>query len=214
MQIMLCAATEMEIAPTITFLQANNFAVEVLITGVGLPAAMYQLTKKICKTKPQYIVQAGIAGCINKDLFLGDVVVVENDTIGDLGVEEKEGFRSVFNMGFADKNKWPWYEGKLTNPTKEYRNAGLTIVDAITVNEVSTNSNRINYYREQLHAAIETMEGAALHYVGLMENIPFMQIRSLSNYIGERDKTKWNLHGAIINLNVELQRQFINHFTT
>jgi futalosine hydrolase len=35
------------------------------------------------------------------------------------------------------------------------------------------------------------MEGAALHYTCLMEKIPFMQLRSISNYIAERDKSKW-----------------------
>lgn len=213
MKILLCAATEMEIAPTIKFLQANNFPVDILITGVGLPTAMYELTKEVCTQQPEYIVQAGIAGCINKHLSLGEVVVVESDTIGDLGVQEKDGFHSVFEIGFADKNKAPWHDGKLTNNSKEYRHAGLTIVDAVTVNEISTNAERINYYRDQLHAGIETMEGAALHYVGLMEDIPFMQIRSLSNYIGERDKAKWDLHDAISNLNSELQRLFKNYFS-
>ncbi|HZH64796.1 MAG TPA: futalosine hydrolase, partial [Flavisolibacter sp.] len=120
MQILLCAATEMEIASTIKFLRTKNLPVEVLITGVGLPLAMYELTKKICQNKPQYLVQAGIAGCFSKHLFLGDVVVVESDTTGDIGVQEKEGFHSVFDLGFADKNKWPWVDGKLTNSRKDY----------------------------------------------------------------------------------------------
>ena len=50
----------------------------------------------------------------------------------------------------------------------------------------------------------ESMEGAALHYVCLMENIPFVQIRSISNYIGERNKKKWNMMDSINNLNIEL----------
>lgn len=213
MQILLCAATEREIAPTIKFIEATNLAVDVLITGVGLPSSVYAITKKVCAQKPSFIIQAGIAGCISKQLSLGDVVVVESDTVGDLGVEEKEGFWSVFDMGFLNKEAWPWQDGKLTNNSKEYRYAGMPIVDAVTVNEVSTKPERINYYKEQLQATIETMEGAALHYVGLMENIPFMQVRSLSNFIGERDKAKWELPIAISNLNRELQRLLKNHFT-
>ncbi|ULT38317.1 hypothetical protein KRR40_24600 [Niabella defluvii] len=50
------------------------------------------------------------------------------------------------------------------------------------------------------------MEGAALHYVALMEKIPFLQIRGISNYVGERDKRKWNFKDAIDNLNNELVR--------
>jgi futalosine hydrolase len=58
------------------------------------------------------------------------------------------------------------------------------------------------------------MEGAALHFVALMENITFLQLRSVSNYVGERDKTKWDLSGAINNLNKQLQdliSQHLNH---
>ena len=32
-------------------------------------------------------------------------------------------------------------------------------------------------------------------------NIPFLQIRAVSNYIGERDKEKWKMKEAINNLN-------------
>ena len=48
------------------------------------------------------------------------------------------------------------------------------------------------------------MEGAALHYVSLMEKIPFIQIRSISNYIAERNKRNWNMKEAVENLNKEL----------
>ncbi|MFZ1371603.1 MAG: futalosine hydrolase, partial [Ferruginibacter sp.] len=57
---------------------------------------------------------------------------------------------------------------------------------------------------KQFKPGIETMEGAALHYVCLQENIPFLQIRSISNYVGERDKIKWKLKEAIENLNTDL----------
>ncbi len=173
---------------------------------------MYALTKKVCVARPDYILQAGIAGGINTYLQLAEVVVVESDTIGDIGVEEKEGFTSIFEMGFVDKNSFPWNNGKLTNNTKEYRQAGLTIVDAVTVNQVSTNGERIEYYQKKLNASIESMEGAALHFVGLMEDIPLMQIRAISNTIGERDKTKWRMHEAITNLNYEVQRLIKNYY--
>ena len=45
------------------------------------------------------------------------------------------------------------------------------------------------------------MEGAAFHYVCLMKNIPFLQLRAVSNYIGERDKSKWKIAEAIEEVN-------------
>ena len=89
--------------------------------------------------------------------------------------------------------------------THEYlRHSGLPAVKAITVNKLSDSELQKQQYIIAFDADIESMEGAALHYVCLQENIPFLQIRSVSNYIGERDKTKWKLKEAIENLNSEL----------
>jgi len=48
------------------------------------------------------------------------------------------------------------------------------------------------------------LAGAGLHFVGLQEKIPFLQLRAVSNDIGVRDKTKWNIRLAIDRLNGEL----------
>jgi futalosine hydrolase len=45
------------------------------------------------------------------------------------------------------------------------------------------------------------MEGAALHYVCREANIPFIQLRAVSNYIGERNKANWKIKEAVDNLN-------------
>ena len=76
----------------------------------------------------------------------------------------------------------------------------------MTINEITTSKEKIAYYKNELNAQVETMEGAALHYVCLQENVSFLQIRSLSNFVGERDKNKWRLKEAIASLNSELQR--------
>ncbi len=54
--------------------------------------------------------------------------------------------------------------------------------------------------RQKYNAHLETMEGAAFHYVCLQKEIPFLQIRGISNYVGERDKSKWKMEEAIDNL--------------
>ena len=45
------------------------------------------------------------------------------------------------------------------------------------------------------------MEGAAFQYVARQANIPFLQIRAVSNYIGERNKYNWKIKESIANLN-------------
>ncbi|MGV3656400.1 MAG: futalosine hydrolase [Chitinophagaceae bacterium] len=209
MRILLFAATEFEIAPTLQAIRDNNWAddVQVVITDVGLMAATYAITKAVATQKPEVMVQAGLAGCIDNTIPLGTTAAVLRESVGDMGVQNGT-FTSAFEMGLVKANEYPWKEGKLVNAHEDLlKGTGLPLVDSVTVNEISTAEDRISYYKNGLQAGIESMEGAALHYVGLLEAIPFLQIRSFSNYIGERDKSKWALDGAIEILNLELQRQ-------
>ncbi|MGZ3957762.1 MAG: futalosine hydrolase, partial [Flavisolibacter sp.] len=99
MQILLCAATDFEIAPVRAFLrEIEDAPVDVLVTGIGLLAASYQLTQKVGIKKPDLIIQAGIAGSFRRDLALGTVTAVRTEVIGDLGVRENGRFRSLFDL--------------------------------------------------------------------------------------------------------------------
>ena len=209
MYLLLTAATAAEIQPTIDFLEKKDFAfpslqAEILVTGIGAVSTTYLLTNGINKHRPDIIMQAGIAGSFGQKKT-GEVVTVEQDAFGDMGAWEKDQFKNIFDLKLVDDNQRPFINRFLINPYKKLLLlSGLDQVRAITVNEISTESKRIEWYKQNLSPAVESMEGAALHYVCLQENIPFLQIRSVSNAIGERDKTKWNLPEAIGKLNEKL----------
>lgn len=201
---LLVAATKLEIAGPIKQLK-KNADWGVLITGIGGVATAYALSKAIVVHKPSFLLQAGIAGCFSKQIALGAVIAIHSDCFGDLGVIEERKRKTVFDLGLMDFSQKPFKSGKLVNPNKKFlRLTGLPAVDAVSVNEITTRKADIEYYGKNLKAEVESMEGAAFHYAALMEQIPFLQIRSISNYVGERDKRRWNLELAIRNLNVEV----------
>jgi futalosine hydrolase len=204
MQVLLCAATPFEIEPTVQWIKNNHLSIDVLITGVGLTAATYQIAKKLLTQKPGFVLQAGVAGSLDRTMALGETVVVKSEFIGDLGVMEPNNFQDLFHLGLTHPGLPPYVGGRLLNPGLE-KLSFLTYekVNAVSVNEITTAEQRIAYYR-QSGAQVESLEGAALHYTALMEDIPFLQMRSISNYVGERDKTKWILKEAIARLNKEL----------
>lgn len=210
MHILLCAATEVEVAPTKQFFHKHplkDHTLDFLITGVGLLPAAYSLTKYLSSNKPHLVVQAGVGGSLDQSLGLGATFAILSDCIGDSGVDEGGSFKSLFDLTLTDANRSPWSDGKLVNPAfLLLAQTSLPLAEGITVNEISTNQKRILYYKEKWHAQIESLEGAALHYIALQEKTPFLQIRSVSNHIGERDKAKWKLQEAITNLNNELER--------
>ena len=54
------------------------------------------------------------------------------------------------------------------------------------------------------------MEGAAVFRVCNDFNIPCMQIRSVSNFVGERNKKNWNIDLAVKNLNLYLKKLLLS----
>ena len=197
----------MEIAPTLQALSLQSeMQVDLLITGVGLTAATYALTKELSLHRPDFVLQAGVAGTLDADRPLAQVVAVKSECIGDIGVRENGRFRSPFDLKLLSTDTLPWQQGRLKNTNIFLASSGLPVVDGVTVNQISTAEDTITYYRDELNVQVESMEGAALHFVALHEKIPFLQIRSLSNFIGERDKAKWQMKEAITSLNRELQQ--------
>lgn len=206
MQILLVAATANEIE-----LFINTYPnVDILITGVGVPATMYQLQKRLREEDYEFVIQAGIAGSFNTELELGQTVIVKQDTFGDLGIEEKHIFTPCTDAGLIPGHDFPYADGWLMNMAGIPKETALKTVKGVTVNKVTDDIAQKQQLITAFNPQIETMEGAALHYVCLLEEVPFVQVRSISNYVGERDKRKWKIKEAFENLNTELVT-LINH---
>jgi futalosine hydrolase len=207
MNVLVVSATEFEIEPLV---HENNIA-DVLITGIGIPATIFHLTKKLSQKNYDLIIQAGIAGTFSPDLKKGTVLLVDKDAFGDLGIYEKGNFKTLFDSGFINENEFPFSNGWLVNRHEYLTHSSLSLATGITVNKITDDGNQIKILSEKFNPDIESMEGAALHYVCLQQNINFLQLRSISNTVGERDKQKWEMKKAITNLNIELKK-IIQHF--
>jgi futalosine hydrolase len=51
--------------------------------------------------------------------------------------------------------------------------------------------------QRRFDVAIESMEGAAAAVVAARLGVPFAQLRAVSNLVGERDRARWDLSGAV-----------------
>lgn len=204
------AATSREIAPTIDYLNSNGFMVNdqtlnLLISGVGLLSSSYALTSRIFNQSPELVIQAGIAGSFTDAYPPASTVLIQEEVLGDSGVFEDGMFKDIFDLKLANGNNEPFINKKLVNPTcQRWKNASLPFVTGVTVNEITTDEKRIEQLKEKYGADIESMEGAALHFVCLQQKISFIQIRSVSNYVGERNKSSWKMEEAINQLNKTL----------
>ena len=201
MELLVVAATKLEIEPFLS----NNPITDILITGVGIPATLFSLGQRLAQMKYDLVIQAGIAGTFS-NFIKGDIVVIDEDTFADIGVDEKGNFKTIFEMGLANENEFPYKSGWLKNSTGILKKTELRVAKAITVNKITDDKSQLEKLTNKFGADVETMEGAAFHYVCLQHKINFLQLRSISNAVGERDKSKWKMTEAIESLNYELQK--------
>lgn len=207
MQVLIVAATQPEVQPLISHfcLQEQDkgrfYSSEkrcVLITGVGMTATTYALTKHLATKKYDLVINAGIAGAFDKGFDLGEVVQISTDCFAELGAEDGEDFIDIFSMGFVNANHFPFAYGRLM-ATHSYDDLPKTT--GITVNKVHGEADSIAAIEHRLQPQLESMEGAAALYVCLQERIPCAQIRAVSNYVERRNRAAWDIPLAIKNLN-------------
>ncbi|HUM46802.1 MAG TPA: futalosine hydrolase [Chitinophagales bacterium] len=210
MKILIVAATRLEIQPLEDHLlnmdeqnHLRKHAVELMITGAGSVFTAFQLGKMLPLDNWDLAINLGICGSFIKEIPVGTTVNVVEDTFGDFGAEDGDSVLNAFEMGLMQADTFPFINGWIENPMKSMPPLIQSIPRAkgITMNTVSGNEHRIARLTSKFHADIESMEGAAFMYCCLKESIPFLQLRTVSNYVQKRDKSKWDIPLAIKKLN-------------
>ncbi len=208
MKLLLAAATESEIKPILHWLREESYPdVDVLVTGVGMMAAAWELGRYLARNRPGLAIQAGIAGSFRHHWPLGETVLVTRETLGDLGVEDNQDFRDLFDIGLWQPGMKPFTDKELINTLSLVPESlqGLPQAAGVTVNTVSGSTASIARLGQKYRPDVESMEGAAFHYSCLVEQVPFVQLRTISNYVEVRDKSRWNIPLAVENLNGTLR---------
>jgi len=212
MKITIVAAMEMELAAAAQQLKSadpgpQDLDIRFLYTGVGIMESTYAMAREFDRDRPDLAIQAGIGGSFSALYGPGSVLAVGEEIVGDVGVVESHGFQNIFDMGFADPHGHPYRSGVLVNHASDILAATeLPVVRGLTVNEISTDPVKMSMLTRKYAPVVESMEGAPFHYVCLDMHIPFLQIRAISNFTGERDMSKWDFKGSIHNLNETLIR--------
>ncbi|MFI5134349.1 MAG: futalosine hydrolase [Chitinophagales bacterium] len=210
MKLLITAATWNEVSPLEKVLthwekegKLKTHAVEISITGIGGVATAYHLGKILPTGNWDLVMQLGIAGSFKKEIEIGAVVNVTEEQFADLGAEDGDEFLDAFEIELLNENKFPFENGKLLNRTLFHTSLldQLPIAKSISVNKVHGNEASIQKIISKYQPDVESMEGAAFFYSCKMSSVPFIEIRSISNFVERRDKSKWNIHLAIEKLN-------------
>ncbi|WP_207421751.1 futalosine hydrolase [Desertivirga brevis] len=208
MKLLLVAATSFEIQPFISYYSSTELErkhdVDVLVTGVGMVATAFSLGRKFSEGRYDFAINAGIAGSFNKNIEIGETVVVKDDRFVELGAEDNESFLSIEELGFGIST----YFSSFTNSFLE----SLKAVSGITVNKVHGRLSSIESTLNLFNPDVESMEGAAFLFACREVDIPAVELRSISNYVEPRNRDSWQITLAITNLNDTLIR-FVEHLS-
>jgi futalosine hydrolase len=213
--ILILSATKHEVFPLVEALgkpfftdgklssfQFGKLKTDLLISGIGMVAKAFWLGKYLSEKKYDFALNTGIAGSFASEIKIGEVVNVSVDQFSEIGALVPDGFLTASDLHFNDFDTFPFHSGLLINQT-DFSKSGiqnLKQVTGITANTVHGEINSILQIKEKFHPDIETMGGAAFLYGCLIEKIPCAQIRAISNFVEERDKSRWNIPLAVKNL--------------
>lgn len=168
------------------FAELGLKGVHCAVTGVGQTETALNVRELISKYRPSVAILAGIAGAYpGSGLSVGDVVLVCSETDADTG---------SFSGGvFSPKFSKTTVCGHLPPSGR---------IPAAASNTVSAAANP---YVETTGIQIENMEGAAFFRVCEAAGVPFIEIRAVSNTVGEPFE-KWDIPLAARRLSTELKK--------
>jgi futalosine hydrolase len=173
-----------------------------LIPGVGMTYTAYWLGKTLSAKLYDCAINLGLAGTFDDNIKIGEVVNVHSDRIAELGAEDGEKFLSLIDMDLIEDEDFSLQNGEMINaiPIENEFTKTLKKVSAITVNTTHGEESSIENIKTLFNPQIETMEGAAFFYACLLEGIPCLQLRAISNKVERRNKQNWDIKLAVQNL--------------
>ena len=186
----------------------HSSSATLLISGVGAVNAAHALTQYLSMSPaPSLVIQTGIAGAyVPANISVGSVVLADTEIYGDLGVLTPAGWRPMEEIGIplveargasdARFNYFP-LDGALVARAAEA--AGTLVARTgkfLTLSQVTGVRAIGDALYERFGALCESMEGAAAAQICALHDVPFLEVRGISNLVENRDRPKWRLKDA------------------
>lgn len=175
---------------------------DVIAGGVGPVSAAISTTKALLTQKYDLVINAGIGGGFLDQAEIGSIVVASEIIAADLGAETAEGFSSIEQLGFGTSRVSvdPVLSNKLVNALQT---AGLPVHNGpvLTLATVTGTSETARQLSTRIPGAtVEAMEGFGVALAAKDAGLPILEIRTISNPVGPRDKGAWKIKEALLAL--------------
>ena len=154
------------------------------------------------------VLNLGIAGSFDTEaLPLYRAVVVREEIWPEFGLRTADGVDPAgLKYGHGTLGGETVRDRVELDPESALARMGITAIlpwlrgRSLTVAGASGDAEQAEWYRQRYSPDLENMEGFALAWACLKYEIPFAEVRCVSNAVGSRDRKDWDIRGALAGL--------------
>jgi futalosine hydrolase len=212
MSIVVLAATRIEAAGL------EGTPGDVVVSGIGSVNAAHALTRRLLADPAvTLVIQTGIAGAyVGAALPVGAVALATEEIYGDLGVITPKGWEptSAFGIPLVEAtagrpqrfNHFP-LDATLVREAASVCGALVSRTGPfLTLSQVTGLRTLGDALFARFGAICESMEGAAAAHVCALHDIPFLEVRGISNLVEDRNRASWRVSAAVESANAVTRR--------
>jgi futalosine hydrolase len=169
--------------------------VTVIETGVGPVEAAIATSRALAGGRYDAVVNAGIAGVFRGSGRVGDAVLVGEERLAGLGLEDDSALTLPDGARLCDR------VSASSELLEGCTRLALPVVRGLTVATVTTSDATAARLVARYEPDVETMEGFAVLRAAQAARVPALEVRGISNYVGDRSKSEWNFsagRGALL----------------
>jgi futalosine hydrolase len=193
--------------------RVKGMPIKIVVTGPGIVNTVQAITACVENARPSLILQAGCGGGFKQlGMANGDIAVATAEVDVHLGIETGKHNAPFLELPF------PVLESDC-KALKEYYPLDLNMADTaflrlkavfgpkgigvfkgpfITGSTVTGSEERAAFLFKAFSPCIESMEGAGAAFLSHYYQLPFLEIRCVSNMVGKRDLSQWDLSLACL----------------
>ncbi len=189
---------------------AGKTVFDLLVSGPGVFNTAHALTAYLEHSVPKLILDTGIAGVFTQaGCSTGDIGIAAQERYVHTGVRREDStchdplpFDLIENNGLTRQGIYEFDQAMVDSCRKilcsepEIGENSVISGRFITVSAITCSYEQAEKMHNAFFPVMEAMEGAAAAHVAMLYSIPMIEVRSGSNFTGERSREKWDIRLA------------------
>jgi futalosine hydrolase len=166
--------------------------IEVVAVGVGPVDAALGTARALAAKPYDLVLSVGIGGGFRGRAGVGESVAVARETYVELGREDGAplvlpGGIELATTAVSDERLIALYRTGVL---------GSHLGDGVTSATITTSDARAAQLAERFAPSVESMEGYAVLHAAARAGVPSLELRGISNLVGDRDKADWDFRAG------------------